>query len=41
MGDWRATLTPAAIRTVYGVDAYVGTEGGAPVFVPHEVRPGT
>jgi iron complex transport system ATP-binding protein len=41
MGDWRSTLTPDAIREVYGVDTYVGTESGAPVFVPHEARTST
>ncbi len=39
IGDWRSTLTPAAIREVYGVDAQVAMQDGVPFFVPHEIEP--
>lgn len=35
-GGWQETLTPEAIRQIYGVDVEIGLLRGVPVFAPHE-----
>ncbi|MGE4431421.1 MAG: ABC transporter ATP-binding protein [Sphingobium sp.] len=38
VGDWRAVLTPARLRDVFGVDAHIGEIGGIPAILPMEAQ---